>query len=178
MRKIPPLFAALLAATPLMADEAKLDSLFKALEGADETSWEQIEKSIWEEWAETGSPTLDLLLQRGQEAMQMGDTKAAIEHFTALVDADPNFAEGYNARATAYFHAGLFGPSVSDIMRVLTLEPRHFGALSGLGMILEETGDSAGALKAYSAARAIHPQRGDLREAVERLEAELEGTAI
>lgn len=160
------------------ADDARLDSLFDALADADERGWQQIENSIWEEWSETGSASLDLLLQRGREAMSAGDTAEAIEHFTALVEMAPDFPEGYNARATAYFEAGLFGPSMSDIVRVLSLEPRHFGALAGLGVILEETGFSQRALEAFRAAHAIHPHRADLREAVERLEAELQGTDI
>ncbi|MCB1348409.1 MAG: tetratricopeptide repeat protein [Maritimibacter sp.] len=178
MRSLVALLAVLLLVTPARADETRLDALFEALADLDEPGWEQIEDAIWDEWSETGSPTLDLLLQRGREAMTAGDTAEAIEHFTALVETAPDFAEGYNARATAYFEAGLYGPSLSDIVRVLSLEPRHFGALAGLGVILEETGDSTRALEAFRAALAIHPHRSDLIEAVERLEAELQGTAI
>ncbi len=81
-------------------------------------------------------------------------------------------------RATAYYQAGLVGPALADIARTLTLEPRHFGALSGLGLILEETGQTEAAIRAYEAALAIHPNRPDLREAVERLEEDLQGEAI
>jgi len=178
MRSFLPLFAFLLAAFPAQAEEDRLDSLFEALSAPEESGWQMIEDRIWEEWSETGSATLDLLLQRGREAMSAGDTAEAIEHFTALIEMAPDFSEGYNARATAYFSAGLYGPALSDIVQVLSLEPRHFGALAGLGVILEETGDSVRALDAFRAARAIHPHRSDLREAVERLEAELQGTAI
>lgn len=178
MRSVLSLLAFLLATAPACADETRLDALFEALADLDEPGWEQIEDAIWEEWSETGSATLDLLLQRGREAMSAGETAAAIEHFTALLEAAPDFAEGYNARATAYFEAGLYGPSLADIVKALSLEPRHFGALAGLGVILEETGDTAHALEAFRAAHAIHPHRSDLREAVERLEAELEGTEI
>jgi tetratricopeptide (TPR) repeat protein len=83
---------------------------------------------------------MDLLLQRGKDAMAAGDFPAAIEHLTALTDHAPDFAEGFNARATAYFQAGQLGPSIEDIARTLTLNPRHFGALSGLGMIFEDLG--------------------------------------
>lgn len=178
MRRLLRILPLAFIACPAVADEARLDALFEALARVDEPGWERIEDEIWSEWSETGSATLDLLLQRGREAMAEGDSRAAVEHFTALVENAPDFAEGYNARATAYFDAGLFGPSIADIARVLTLEPRHFGALSGLGVILEETGALQGALEAYRAARAIHPHRPDLREAVERLEAELQGTEI
>ena len=178
MRRLYSFLAALLIASPAFGEDTRLDALFEALADMEEPGWEQIEDSIWEEWSETGSATLDLLLQRGREAMNAGNTAEAIEHFTALIETAPKFAEGYNARATAYFEAGLYGPSLADIVQVLALEPRHFGALAGLGVILEETGDSAHALEAFRAAHAIHPHRSDLREAVERLEAELQGTAI
>lgn len=162
----------------LAADEARLEELFEALSQADDTSWQQIESKIWREWSRSGSPAMDLLLDRGREAMEAADYPAAIEHLTALVENAPDFAEGWNARATAYYTAGLVGPALADIARTLQLEPRHFGALSGLGLILEETGQEARALEAYRAALAIHPLKPNLREAVERLEFALEGKAI
>ena len=88
------------------------------------------------------------------------------------------FAEAWNARATAYYMAGEFGPSVADIARVLTLNPRHFGALSGLAMILEESGKPEKALEVYRAALAIHPHLQGATEAVERLETEAEGQEL
>ena len=121
---------------------------------------------------------MDLLLKRGQEAMEAGDLEAAIEHLTALTDHAPDFAEGWNARATAYYMAGEFGPSVADIGRVLTLNPRHFGALSGLAMILEETGKPERALEVYKAALAIHPHLEGASEAIERLVTEAEGQEL
>lgn len=165
-------------ALPARAGDDALDALFEALKTADATSWEQIEDRIWERWSESGSVSLDLLLERGREAMRDDDFVAAIEHLTALVDTAPDFAEGWNARATAYYSAGLVGPALADIGRTLTLEPRHFGALTGLGLILEETGKLAEAKRAYEAALAIHPHRPDLREAIDRLEEELQGETI
>jgi tetratricopeptide (TPR) repeat protein len=110
--------------------------------------------------------------------MAVGDIRLAIEHFTALIDQDPTFAEGWNARATALFQAGEFGPSIADIAQVLQLNPRHFGALSGLGTILEETGKPERALEVYRAAQAIHPQMAGVNEAVERLEAQATGQEL
>lgn len=168
----------LFAAPAMAADEARLDELFTALKEADASDWEQIETKIWAQWSRSGSPAMDLLLDRGREAMGADKNREAIEHLTALVENAPDFAEGYNARATAFYKAGLIGPALKDIGMALTLEPRHFGALSGLGLILEEIGNEAGALEAYRAALAIHPQRTPLRDAVERLEKALEGKAI
>lgn len=163
---------------PAAADEARLNELFDALAEADETSWQQIEAKIWREWSRSGSPALDLLLDRGRDAMEADKPGEAIEHLTALVENAPEFAEGWNARATAYYSADLVGPALADIAKVIALEPRHFGALSGLGLILEESGHEQGALRAYRAALAIHPQKPNLVRAVERLEFALEGTAI
>jgi tetratricopeptide (TPR) repeat protein len=167
-----------LLAAPARADDAKLDALFAALAHADADSWQGIEDQIWAEWSEAGSPAMDLLLQRGREALAAGNPDLAIDHLTALVENAPDFAEGWNARATAYYQAGELGLAVSDLAHALALEPRHFGALTGLGVILEDTGDLKDALGAYQDALAIHPFRPDLRQAVKRVEAELQGKAI
>lgn len=159
-------------AMTLAQDSEKLDDLFRRLQaaGADEAG--RIETEIWIEWSKSGSPALDLLLQRGRDALAVGDTAAAIAHFTALIDHDPDFAEGWNARATAYYQAGDFGPSISDIAQALQRNPRHFGALAGLGTILEDSGNPARALEVYKAALAIHPHLAGVAEAVARLEAQ------
>lgn len=159
-------------------DTAKLDELFIRLQTAEADEAGRIETEIWIEWSKSGSPALDLLLQRGRDAMELGDNVQAIEHFTAIIDHDPSFAEAWNARATAYFYAGQFGPSLADIAQVLTLNPRHFGALSGLAMILEATGKPEKALEAYRAALAIHPHLPGATEAVERLATQEEGQEL
>lgn len=161
-----------------MAQTETLDSLFAELKESDAQAAGRIEREIWNEWSKSGSPAMDLLLQRGRDAMAAGDMGAAIEHFTALTDHAPDFAEGWNARATAYFQAGEWGPSVNDIAKTLTLNPRHFGALSGLGMIFEQLEQPEKALEAYKAALAIHPHLQGVIEAVERLEAETAGTDL
>jgi tetratricopeptide (TPR) repeat protein len=168
----------LLAVMPVAAQTAKLDELFTQLSDADPKESKRIEREIWAEWSKSGSPAMDLLLERGRKAMQDGDIPAAIEHLTALTDHAPDFAEGWNALATAYFQAGDYGPSIEDIGKTLTLNPRHFGALSGLGLIFEQLGDSARALEAYKAALAIHPQLEGITESVERLEAEVTGQEL
>ena len=160
---------------PVWAADQDLDSLFESLKTADEAASRRIEREIITEWSKSGSPAMDLLLQRGQDAMAAGDYQTAIEHFTALTDHAPDFAEGWNARATAYYMVGEFGPSIKDIARTLTLNPRHFGALSGLGMIFQELGEPEKALEVYRAALAIHPHLGSVLEAVEALEKETGG---
>ncbi len=167
-----------LAASGAVAGAEDLDPLFEALRSAEGEAAEQIAGRIWEEWSETGSPAMNLLLNRGREALEAGDTPLAIEHFSALIDHAPEFAEGYNGRATAYFQAGLYGPSLADIRAVLALNPRHFGALGGLALILEEIGEPAGALEAYRAVEALHPSRDGLQEAIRRLERDVGGEDI
>lgn len=159
-------------------DVAKLDGLFERLKTAAPGEAGRIEREIQLEWSKSGSPALDLLLQRGQDAMTVGNYPAAIEHFTAIIDHAPGFAEAWNARATAYYMAGEFGPSVADIAQVLKLNPRHFGALSGLALILEETGKPERALEVYRAALVIHPHLRGAVEAVARLEKAAEGQEL
>jgi tetratricopeptide (TPR) repeat protein len=170
------LLAALLVhAAPATAQTPELDALFERLQTAEAGEASRIEREIANEWSKSGSAAMDLLLQRGREALSEGETATAIDHFTALIDHAPDFAEGWNARATAYFQAGDYGPSVADIGRTLTLNPRHFGALSGLGMIFEQLDQPERALEVYRAALAIHPQMAAVREAVTRLETEVSG---
>jgi Flp pilus assembly protein TadD len=149
--------------------------LLAELAKPDHKAWRRTEREILRVWSRSGSASMDLLLQRGRQAMRDGDHAAAIEHLTALVDHAPDFAEGWNARATAYYNAGQFGPAVDDIARTLALNPHHWGALSGLGMILEQTGRKEAALGAYRAALAIHPHLEGIRERAERLARETGG---
>jgi tetratricopeptide (TPR) repeat protein len=159
-------------------DVAKLDGLFDRLKTADVAESGRIETEIWIEWSKSGSPALDLLLQRGRDAMAVGDNALAVEHFSAIIDQAPEFAEGWNARATAYYQEGEFGPSLADISRALQLNPRHFGALSGLAAILEDAGKPDRALEVYKAALAIHPHLEGVVEAILRLETRQKGQEL
>jgi Tfp pilus assembly protein PilF len=112
------------------------------------------------------------------EAMNARDLATARRHLDVLIAIEPNYAEGWNKRATVFFMEGDFAASLADIRRTLEIEPRHFGALSGLGMILERMDQKAGALKAFRDALAIHPQMPAVRSRVEALSAEVEGTEL
>ena len=162
-------------ALPAGAQSPVLDDLFEALKTAEGAEVQRLEQDIWTEWSKSGSAAMDLLLQRGRDATMAGENEVAIEHLTALTDHAPDFAEGWNARATAYYQAGLYGPAIDDIARTLTLNPRHFGALSGLGMIFEDLGKTEQALEVYRAALAIHPHLQGVLDAVARLETETAG---
>lgn len=159
-------------------DSARMDELFRRLAEAEGPAAKMVEAEIWSEWSRSGSIAMDLLLERGREAMTKGETQRAIEHFTALIDHAPDFAEAYNARATAYYQANLYGPSLEDIRQALALNPRHFGAMSGLALILEELGYEAEALEVYRELAKIHPHREGLAEALERLGRAVEGDAL
>lgn len=169
-------------ATPAAAgpaeDQAQLDTLFAELQSADAAGAAKAEREIWRIWSQSGSAAMDLLLERGRKAMEQGDLEAAIQHFSALIDHAPDFPEGWNARATAYFHAGRFGQSVADIQHTLALNPRHFGAMAGFGAILEQLERKPQALEVYRAVLAIHPQMQSVRDAVTRLESELAGQEL
>ncbi|WP_114284546.1 tetratricopeptide repeat protein [Candidatus Halocynthiibacter alkanivorans] len=164
--------------TAALAESDRLDQLFGDLAVAEGRESRRLADEIWFEWSQSGSAAMDLLLKRGRDALDAGNIPAAIEHFTALIDHAPEFPEGWNARATAYFLAGLYGPSIADIEQVLALEPRHFGALSGLAVILEELGYPQDALDMWQKVQAIHPGQDGLESAIARLKAGLDGTSL
>lgn len=161
-----------------MAQEDPLDELFTALQTAEDDAARAIEVKIIEEWSKSGSPAMDLLLERGREAMEQEDWNLAIEHLSALVDHAPEFAEGWNARATAYFSAGRYGQSLGDIRQTLLLNPRHFGALSGLAIIMEQLGREDAALEAWRAVHDLSPNRPELDETIDRLERQTQGQTL
>ena len=156
----------------------ELDRLFSTLQGASAAEAVRIESDIWRIWSRSSSAAMDLLLERGRKAAEQGDFEAALDHLTALTDHAPDFAEGWNARATVFFQTGAYGPAIADLQRVLALNPRHFGALSGFGMILEEIDRPAQALETYRAALTLHPHMQGVIEAVSRLEAKTSGSSL
>lgn len=141
-------------------------------------NWEQVENRIIDLWSRSGSRSIDLLLQRGRDALEAEDFQAALEHFSALTDHAPDFAEGWNMRGTAFFMLDEQMLSVEDLVRALAINPDHFGALNGLGVILENFGDHVAALEAYRRAFAVNPHRQNVAEAIERLEKIVEGVDI
>ena len=150
-------------------DAARLDALFAELAEPGRGDWQRIEGEITRIWSRSGSAAMDLLLRRGNEALEAADYPVAIEHFTALTDHAPDFAEGWNARATTFYLMGEFALSMADVERVLALNPRHFGALSGLAFMFEAMGETEMALEALEAVQAINPNRPNINQAVTRL---------
>lgn len=171
------LFLLVAGLLPAMA-ATRLDDLFEQLQTSTDEEAGAITQNIWIEWSKSGSASMDLLLKRGQDALSGGDPQTAIDHLTALIDHAPDFAEGYNERATAYFQIGEIGLSVADIAKTLALNPRHFGALAGLGMIFEQLNEPDKALEVYREALQINPHMKDVRAGVKRLEAQLGGQEL
>lgn len=165
------------AAQPDVA-RMSMPELLDELARPDLENWQVVERRILREWGRSGSPSLDLLMRRGHAALEADDAAAATEHFTAALERAPEFAEGWHARARAHYRAGLVGPALDDLRSALSLNPHHFGALSGLGLILEETGNTTGALAAFRAAAAIHPHQPDIVTAVRRLDRLVNGPAL
>ncbi len=156
-----------------------LDTLFDALKIApDAESAKAIEERIWALWMVSGSDTCNLLMGRVKAAADEKDYALAIKLLGAVIELKPNYTEAWNRRATLYFLQKDYGRALGDLREVLAREPRHFGALSGLGLILQELGDEKHALEAFSRALAINPHLEHIDEAVKTLREKVEGRDI
>ena len=152
-----------------MGASAELDRLFDRLRNAGPREAARVEVEIWQRWTRSGDARIDAWMNRGIEAMGSGNHSEALEAFDSIVRAAPGFAEGWNKRATLYWLLGEHEASVHDIERTLALEPRHFGALSGLAMIRQEQGQVFDALDALERIARIHPHMPQLDEWMEDL---------
>lgn len=172
LRTLVLLMAAALAPCVAWPDQndQRLDSLFQVLQSTTDPVEAQItEIMIWKIWVESGRDDVDSLMAAGIEAMVGGRIGESIELFDRVVHLAPGFAEGWNKRATAYYLNDDLVASVQDIERTLALEPRHFGALSGMGLIFLARGDEEGALSAFEEVLKIHPHAPGARLRVEEL---------
>jgi tetratricopeptide (TPR) repeat protein len=156
-----------------------LDFLLGALKVApDEESAKAVEARIWALWTATPSDTAALLMTRARAAMESKDYSVALKLLDAIVKLRPDYVEGWNRRATLYYLQDDYEHSMEDIRQVLIREPRHFGALAGLGMILQETGDDRRALDAFRKALEINPHLDKIPEMVKSLSEKVEGRDI
>ena len=156
-----------------------LNTLFDALKVApDAQSAKAIEERIWAVWIVSGSDTCNLLMGRARVAADEKDYDLAIKLLNAVVELKPDYIEGWNRRATIYYLKKDYAHSIADIREVLLREPRHFGALSGLGLILQEIGDDKHALEAYRKVLAIDPRQEHVAETVKSLSEKVEGRDI
>jgi tetratricopeptide (TPR) repeat protein len=164
---------------PAWADQTdrRLDGLFERLRvTSSKAEAEAAQQQIWQIWIESDDMLANRLMQQGIQAMVTRQHALALEYFDRLVERAPGFAEGWNKRATVYYLMENYEASVLDIERTLELEPRHFGALSGLGMIYDAIGEPAAALRSFEAAVAINPHLDGTRQRIEALRRELAGS--
>ncbi len=156
-----------------------LDFLFGALKAApDEDSARHVEARIWALWTQTTSDTTALLMQRAKAAMEAKQMDVALKLLDAVVKLRPDYVEGWNRRATLYYLQNDYTRSLENIQQVLVREPRHFGALAGLGIIMRELGDDKRALDAFRKALAINPHLEKVPELVKTLTEKVEGRDI
>jgi tetratricopeptide (TPR) repeat protein len=156
-----------------------LDFLFEALKVApDADSAKHIENRIWALWTASGSDTANLMMSRVKEAVDGKDIDLAIKLLDALIELRPEYVEAWNRRATLYYLKKDYVRAMQDIRQVLAREPRHFGAMSGLGMILNEFGDEKHALEAFRRALAIHPHLQKIPDLIKTLSEKVEGRDI
>jgi len=156
-----------------------LDFLFEALKVApDADSAKHIENRIWALWIASGSDTANLLMTRVKQAIDGKDVALAIKLLDALIELRPDYVEAWNRRATLYYMQKDYVRAMADIRQVLAREPRHFGAISGLGMILQEFGDEKHALEAFRRAVAVHPHLQKIPELIKTLSEKVEGRDI
>jgi len=162
------------------ADRSRgLDFLFGALKAApDEASAKHVEARIWALWMQTPSDTAALLMARAKAAMDAQQLDVALKLLDAVIKMRPDYAEAWNRRATVYYLKNDYGHSLADIEQVLVREPRHFGALAGLGMIMQDIGDEKRALDAFRAALAVNPYLEKVPELVKTLSEKVEGRDI
>jgi tetratricopeptide (TPR) repeat protein len=159
--------------------DGRLDKLFAELKRErNERAAERIAGRIWTEWFKSGSATIDLMMQWAQTAADKKDFDVALDFLDQIVTLSPNFAEGWNRRATVHFLMNNYSKSMADIDRTLQLEPRHFGALSGLAQILKNTGRKELALDAYLRVLEIYPMMRSAQTEVATLSEELSGEGI
>jgi tetratricopeptide (TPR) repeat protein len=158
------------------SESSELDTLFSSLMKADsDASAARIARKIQMIWLDSGSDTVDLLMVRAGAALKGGDLPLALDLLDAVVTLQPDFAEGWNRRATVFYMQRDFGHSLVDIERTLALEPRHWGALSGLAIIQRRLGEEDLALETFKRAVEINPGLVDAKEAIDTLEKAAEG---
>lgn len=156
-----------------------IDFLFGALKAApDDASAKAVEDRIWAVWAGAGNETTNLLMSRAKKAADDKDYDLAIRMLSSIIEIEPDFTEAWNRRATVYFLKKDYTNSMADIGKVLAREPRHFGALSGLGLIMQEIGDDKHALEAYRKALEVYPRLKGMEEKVKMLTQKVGGRDI
>ncbi|WP_407493201.1 tetratricopeptide repeat protein [Pseudooceanicola sp. MF1-13] len=154
------------------------DDLLQRLQDADPVDAKKIERELDLAWRRSGSASMDLLMTRGSDALEAGDVDKAIGHFSALIDHAPGFAEAWHRRAQAFYRQEEFGLAVADLGQTLTLNPNHFNAIYGLGVIFESLDKPDEAFELYSRVLEMYPTHERAIEAQERLQGKITGQTL
>jgi len=150
--------------------DERLDTLFGRLKTTDNNAeGAGLTQLIWEIWHQSDNDIVNDLMSEGIGEMSVRNYERALTVFNEVVEIAPDFAEGWNKRATVYYLMGKYKASIRDIERTLALEPRHFGALSGLGLIFLAVGNDGAALEAFEAALKVNPHMPGPRTNAEEL---------
>ena len=158
-------------ASPADQNDPALDRLFErlAITTSDEEA-SNITREIWQRWTANDDPAVSQLMQTGIRALNYSTYRRALQSFDRVIEMAPEFAEGWNKRATLYYHIKEYRRSIDDIKETLRLEPRHFGAWSGLGLVSIAQENYSGALAAFKKALSINPHIANIRRYVQKLE--------
>ena len=157
-------------ASPADQNDPALDGLFErlAITTSDEEA-SNITHEIWQRWTANDDPNVSQLMQIGIRALNYSTYRKALQSFDRVIEMAPEFAEGWNKRATLYYHIKEYRRSIDDIKKTLRLEPRHFGAWSGLGLVSIAQENYSGALAAFKKALSINPHIPNIRRYVQKL---------
>lgn len=168
-------------ASPAVSSQSAstLDSLFAELKRErDARQAKRISERIWAKWRDSGSATANLLMQWADKAVADNKNGLALDLLDQVVVLMPDYAEGWNRRATLNFSMNRHGKSMSDISRVLRLEPRHFGAISGMAAILAASGNDELELRAWEQVLEIYPANRQAQTRLGELADKLAGSRI
>lgn len=169
-RSVLTLVRCLAGAAPLDVRDAVLHEAFAQLhQTASSIEADRLDRLIWQRWGDAGSRTARRALLDASKLLALGEVEPALALLDRAIAQDPGFAEAWNKRATILFMIGRHAQSIADIERVLVLEPRHYGALAGLGQILLQAEEPHGALIAFEAALAINPHLDSIRRLAGKL---------
>ena len=175
------LIALLLIVAPAAADQndPRLDDLFAGLHATDDlAAGTQLTREIWVIWREIDDETAHVLMREGIRDMAEQRYESALTSFDKVIELAPDYAEGWNKRATLYYLMGENSKSAADVKQTLNLEPRHFGALAGLGLLYMQIDNFNAALEAFGDALGVNPHLPGAQRNIEIIEQALEGTEI
>ncbi|RKU33541.1 hypothetical protein C6496_22335 [Candidatus Poribacteria bacterium] len=158
----------------LIGTSEVIPALVDALKNNDRGTRYNAEYALWEIWSQSGDDSVDAMLVDGKNLLKNEAYQQAVECFTTVIETNPNFAEGYNQRAIAYFMLEEWSKAIRDCKQTITLNPHHFGAFAGMGHVYVRLGKIEEAIEAYKQALIINPNLISIAEAVLQLHRQLE----